>query len=95
MKKKNVKNFSYDQCRRIWERADWRCEKCGAYQGWNAPVPHHRKPKSRMRPEDVTRQQNEKCPKNGAALCLSCHRLVHMQPKQNAQWLLHREDEIE
>ncbi len=52
----------------VIRRAHGRCERCHDCQHWSMLHAHHRLPISQGGKHD---------PKNGAALCFRCHRLVH------------------
>lgn len=63
---KKTKNFSPSVKKAIFERDNWKCVRCGSYQ--LEKVPHHIIFKSQGGSGDK---------KNGATICLDCHREAH------------------
>ncbi|KAB8126928.1 HNH endonuclease [Gracilibacillus oryzae] len=65
-RKKQNRDFSPKVKKEIFERDQWRCVKCGSY--YLEEVPHHIIFKSQG-------GSGEK--RNGAAVCINCHRSAH------------------
>jgi 5-methylcytosine-specific restriction endonuclease McrA len=64
--KKISRDFSQKTQKEIFERDEWRCVRCGSY--YLESVPHHITFKSR----GGTGHK-----RNGATVCIDCHRLAH------------------
>lgn len=70
----------------VWERADFGCERCGAYAPNHGGQIHHRRPRG----AGGTRRPTTNEPINLVLLCADCHRHVesHRAEAKAAGWLV-------